>query len=157
MILVSSISLANCYVVSTIPRPIYERSLLTQPSFSSTLVSPTPRVITPYTFDNPLAPYSPKDHPNHPIGKINLLSLRNLISSTSFILNHDPYKRSFSPSNGSFATKLAFSSKGPRNLYQILSEHPHPRKFCLNRRHLVKNGPFSSPLPQAHHHKVRQL
>ena len=31
--------------------------------------------------------------------------------------SHDPYKRSISLSNGSFATKLAFSSKGPKKIH----------------------------------------
>ena len=83
---VSPVSLANRYVVSIIPKPNYERPLLTQTSFSSTLVSPTPRVITPYIVDD-LALYSPKDHPSPPAEKISLLRLKNLTSSTSFILN----------------------------------------------------------------------
>ena len=53
IVLVSPVSLANHYVVSTIPRPNYERPLLTQLSFSSALVSPSPRAITPYTVDDP--------------------------------------------------------------------------------------------------------
>ena len=53
---ISSVSLANRYVVSKIPRPNYERPFLTQPSFSSALVSPAPKAITPYTVDDPFGP-----------------------------------------------------------------------------------------------------
>ena len=48
--------MVNLFVVSTIPKPNYERPLLNQLSFSSTLVSPAPRAITPYTVDDPFGP-----------------------------------------------------------------------------------------------------
>ena len=42
-------------VSTTIPRPNYE-----QPSYSSALVSPTPRAITPYAFSDPFASSQPQ-------------------------------------------------------------------------------------------------
>ena len=53
---VSPSLVANRYVVSTIPRPNYERPLISQPSYSSALASPTPRALTPYTVDEPFGP-----------------------------------------------------------------------------------------------------
>ena len=47
IVLVSLVSLVNRYVVSTIPKPNYERPLLTQSSFSSALV---------YIVDDPFGP-----------------------------------------------------------------------------------------------------
>ena len=53
-------AIANCYLVSTIPKPNYKRPSLGQPSYSSTLVTPTPRVITLYTVEEPFGPIQPQ-------------------------------------------------------------------------------------------------
>ena len=47
---------ANCYVVSIIPRPNYERPIISQPSYSSALASLAPRAFTSYTVDEPFGP-----------------------------------------------------------------------------------------------------
>ncbi|KAL0002158.1 hypothetical protein SO802_015939 [Lithocarpus litseifolius] len=49
--LASIASVANRYLVSTIPKPNYKRP--SQPNYSSALASPAPRQITPYTVDEP--------------------------------------------------------------------------------------------------------
>ena len=50
-------TIANRYVVSTLPRPNYQRpSHGGQPSYSSTLTTPTPKQITPYTIEDPFGP-----------------------------------------------------------------------------------------------------
>ena len=49
-------TIANRYVVSTIPRPNYQRPSLGQPNYSSALVAPAPRQITPYTVEDPFGP-----------------------------------------------------------------------------------------------------
>ena len=49
-------TIANWYLVSTIPKPNYQRPSLGQPSYSSTLVSQAPRAITPYTVEEPFGP-----------------------------------------------------------------------------------------------------
>ena len=43
-------------MVSTIPRPNYQRLTLSQPSYSSTLAAPAPKQITPYTVEDPFGP-----------------------------------------------------------------------------------------------------
>ncbi|KAL0003268.1 hypothetical protein SO802_017049 [Lithocarpus litseifolius] len=50
----SLVSVANRYLVSTIPKPNYERP--SQPSYSSALASLVPRQITLYTVDEPFGP-----------------------------------------------------------------------------------------------------
>ena len=50
---------ANRYLVSTIPKPNYERPH-GQHSYSSALATPPPRTITPYTVDEPFGPIMPK-------------------------------------------------------------------------------------------------
>ena len=47
---------ANRYVVSTIPRPNYQRPSLGRPSYSSALATPAPRQTTPYTVEDPFGP-----------------------------------------------------------------------------------------------------
>ena len=49
-------TLANRYLVSTIPKPNYQRPSLGQPSYNLALVSPAPKVVTPYTVDDPFGP-----------------------------------------------------------------------------------------------------
>ena len=49
-------SIANRYLVSTIPKPNYERPPHGQPSYSSTLATPAPKAITPYTVEEPFGP-----------------------------------------------------------------------------------------------------
>ena len=46
-------TIANRYLVSTILKPNYERPSLGQPNYSSALVAPAPRQITPYTVEDP--------------------------------------------------------------------------------------------------------
>ena len=48
--------ITNRYVVSTIPRPNYQRQPLGQPSYSSALAAPAPKQITPYTIEDPFGP-----------------------------------------------------------------------------------------------------
>ena len=50
-------TITNKYVVSTIPRPNFQRPPLGQPSYSSALAAPAPKQITPYTVEDPW-PYS---------------------------------------------------------------------------------------------------
>ncbi|KAK9984398.1 hypothetical protein SO802_033923 [Lithocarpus litseifolius] len=54
MVLVSPVSMTNRFVVSTIPKPNYERPI--QPNYSSALVTPAPRTVTPYTINDPFGP-----------------------------------------------------------------------------------------------------
>ena len=56
---VSSSSVANRYLVSTIPKPNYQRPQ-GQHSYSSTLATPPPKAISPYTFEEPFGPIVPK-------------------------------------------------------------------------------------------------
>ena len=49
-------TLVNQYLVSTIPKPNYQRPSLSQPSYSSALVSPAPKAVTPYTVEVPFGP-----------------------------------------------------------------------------------------------------
>ena len=49
-------TIANRYVVSTIPRPNYQRPPLGQPSYCSALAAPAPKQITPYTVEDPFGP-----------------------------------------------------------------------------------------------------
>ena len=49
-------TLVNQYLVSTIPKPNYQRQSLGQPSYSSALASPLPKVVTPYTVEDPFGP-----------------------------------------------------------------------------------------------------
>ena len=49
-------TIANRYVVSTIPRPNYQRPPLGQPSYCSALATPAPKQITPYTVEDPFGP-----------------------------------------------------------------------------------------------------
>ena len=48
--------IASRYVVSTIPRPNYQRPSLGQPSYSSALVALAPKQITPYIVEDPFGP-----------------------------------------------------------------------------------------------------
>ena len=47
---------ANRYLVSTIPKPNYQKPSCGQPSYSSALVSPAPKQVTPYTVKDPFGP-----------------------------------------------------------------------------------------------------
>ena len=53
-------TIANRYLVSTIPKPNYERPSLGQPSYSLALVSPAPRAITLDIVEEPFGPIHPK-------------------------------------------------------------------------------------------------
>ena len=45
-------NIANRYLVSTIPKPNYERPSYGQPSYSSALASPAPKAINPYQVED---------------------------------------------------------------------------------------------------------
>ena len=49
-------TIANRYMVSTLPRPNYQRPSRSQPSYSSALAAPAPKQITPYTVEDPFGP-----------------------------------------------------------------------------------------------------
>ena len=49
-------TIANRYVVSTLPRPNYQRPSRGQPSYSLALAAPVPKQITPYTIEDPFGP-----------------------------------------------------------------------------------------------------
>nr|POE45841.1 hypothetical protein CFP56_76117 [Quercus suber] len=53
-------TIANRYVVSTIPRPNYQRPSRGQPSYCSALASPPPIQLTPYTVEDPFGPIVPQ-------------------------------------------------------------------------------------------------
>ena len=50
-------NIANRYVVSTIPRPNFQRPPLGQTSYSLALAAPAPKQITPYTVEDPFGPF----------------------------------------------------------------------------------------------------
>jgi len=54
----SPTTIANRFLVSTIPKPNYERPH-GQHSYSSALVTPPPKTITPYTVEEPFGPIVP--------------------------------------------------------------------------------------------------
>ena len=56
---VSSSTVANRYLVSTIPKPNYQRPQ-GQHSYSSTLATLPPRATSPYTVEDPFGPIVPK-------------------------------------------------------------------------------------------------
>ena len=49
-------TITNKYVVSTIPRPNFQRPPLGQPSYSSALAAPAPKQIISYTVEDPFGP-----------------------------------------------------------------------------------------------------
>nr|POE91401.1 hypothetical protein CFP56_51813 [Quercus suber] len=53
-------SISNRYVVSSIPRPNYQRPSQGHPSYCSALASPPPRQITPYSVEDPFGPIVPQ-------------------------------------------------------------------------------------------------
>nr|POE78344.1 hypothetical protein CFP56_75275 [Quercus suber] len=57
---ISASSIANRYVVSTIPKPNYHRPSQGYPSYCSALASPPLRQITPYTVEDPFGPIIPQ-------------------------------------------------------------------------------------------------
>ena len=82
-----SSTLANQYLVSTIPKPNYQRPSLGQPSYNLALVSPTPKVVTPYTVDDPFGPIQSQKQSSSSSRKGILLTSKNHLSSTYPILN----------------------------------------------------------------------
>ena len=62
---VSPSVVANWYLVSTIPKPNYERPQ-GQHSYSSALATPPPKALTPYTVEEPFGPIVPKKLPSLP-------------------------------------------------------------------------------------------
>ena len=55
---VSPSTIANHYLVSTIPKPNYERPSHGQPSYSLALATPATRAITPYIVEEPFSPHT---------------------------------------------------------------------------------------------------
>ncbi|KAL0004750.1 hypothetical protein SO802_012311 [Lithocarpus litseifolius] len=64
----SSASIASRYVMSSIPRPNYERPV--QPSYSSALASSAPKQTTLYTVDDPFSPLQ-SQRPSQPLSRRN--------------------------------------------------------------------------------------
>nr|POE74009.1 hypothetical protein CFP56_45353 [Quercus suber] len=67
LVSLSPSTIANRYVVSTIPRQNYQRPPHGQPSYSSALVAPPPKAITPYTVEEPfglIVPQKPSSYPS---------------------------------------------------------------------------------------------
>ena len=65
---VSPTTIANRFLVSTIPKPNYERPH-GQHSYSLALITPPPKTITPYTVEEPFGPIVPQKLSSHPTRK----------------------------------------------------------------------------------------
>ena len=80
--------IANRYLVSTIPKPNYERPSYGQPSYSSALASPAPKAINPYqveehfSLSKDLLPIQPKEEDSPLISKRLLLSISLILNPT---------------------------------------------------------------------------
>ena len=159
MVPVSPISLANRYVVSTIPKPNYERPLLTQSSFSFTLVSPTLRAITPNIVDDPFGPLQSQRSSQPSSRKNNSPYIKKpyiqhiFYTEPHMIHIKDPLALAIEvlPPNWHFLPKV------PEKSIKFYKSILIPGKVCSNRRRQVKIGHLSCPLPQTHHHQVCQL
>ena len=64
----SPTTIANRFLVSTIPKPNYERPH-GQHSYSLALITPPPKTITPYTVEEPFGPIVPQKPSSHPTRK----------------------------------------------------------------------------------------
>nr|POE70705.1 hypothetical protein CFP56_49095 [Quercus suber] len=60
LVALSPSTIANRYMVSTIPRPNYQRPPHGQPSYSLALAAPPPKAVTSYTVEEPFGPIVPQ-------------------------------------------------------------------------------------------------
>nr|POF03546.1 hypothetical protein CFP56_69294 [Quercus suber] len=67
--------MTNRYIVSTIPRPNYQRPPHGQPSYSFALAAPPPKAITLYTVEEPFGPIVPQKPSSYPSRKGRSLAL----------------------------------------------------------------------------------
>nr|POE55484.1 hypothetical protein CFP56_68714 [Quercus suber] len=79
-------TIANRYVVSSIPKPNYQRPSQGHPSYCSALASPPPKQPTPYTVEDPFGPIVPQK-PSYLSRQSTPPMSKNLLSNTSLILN----------------------------------------------------------------------
>ena len=85
---VSPSVVTNRYLVSTIPKPNYERPQ-GQHSYSSALATPPPKALTPYTVEEPFGPIVPKKLPSLPprIGRSSYIK-KPFVQHISYIEPH---------------------------------------------------------------------
>ena len=80
--------IANRYLVSTIPKPNYERPSYGQPSYSSALASPAPKAINPYQIEEYFSLIQrPSSHPTQRRGQSSYVK-KTFIQHISYIEPH---------------------------------------------------------------------
>ena len=147
-------SIANRYLVSTIPKPNYERPSLGQPSYSFTLVSPAPNAITTYIIEEPFGPiqYQKPSSSSSRKGRSPYLKKPFVQHISHLVHIKDPLVLTMEV----LPAEWHFLPKHPEKNIKFYKS-PHPGKVCSNSKCHEQKGPLSSPLPQVHNHKVCQL
>ena len=153
-------TIANRYVISTIPRPNYQKPTLSQPSYSSALATPAPKQITPYTVEDSFGPIqTQKPSSSFPSGKERSPYVKKpFVQHISYIEPHlvnikDPLAMAMEvlPEGWHFLPK--HPGKNIKFYKSILIQEKSTRR----KHYEQKRGPLSSPLSQVHHHQFYQL